>query len=125
MDTREYDSEGCIQNCVESTDITKCKICNEVETYKCRECWEDYGYKLSGNERGCEPHFAICHKIKFFDCLYCNTTIINESYSFSQCTRCFPHYMLVDGECEYDFNYKEKSNYINKNIFLLIIILLL
>ena len=121
---KKANSQGCIENCKESDDITKCKTCDEIETYKCKQCWEEEGYKLVDYYR-CEPYFAICNKIKFFDCMYCNTTVINESYVFSQCYQCFYHYTLVDGECVYDFNYKDKSNYININILLLFFIWLL
>lgn len=121
---KSTNSKGCIENCKESDDITKCKTCDDIETYKCKQCWEEYGYKLVGDYR-CEPYFAICDKKKFFDCMYCNKTVINESYVLSQCTQCFNHYVLIDGECEYDFNYKDKINYINKNILLLFFFCLL
>ena len=124
LDDKTYNNEGCIEKCVESAEETGSKICNEKQAYKCQKCWEEHGYRLDFNERKCYPYFAICKGTKFFDCIDCESKINNDSSVSSRCTRCYEHYMLVDGICEYDFNY-QKSKYNKANILLLIIILLL
>lgn len=84
---------------------------------------KELGYRLDYSERKCMPYFANCRGTKFIDCMECESKINNDTSISSRCTRCYDHYMLVNGNCEYDFNY-QKSN-IKVNILLLIIILLL
>lgn len=124
LDDKKYNNEGCIKKCVESTEETQCKICNEKQAYKCQKCWEEHGYRLDSSERKCYPYFAFCKGTKFFDCIDCESKTNNDSTVSSRCTRCYDHYTLVDGICEYDINY-QKSKYNKANILLLIIILLL
>ena len=123
LDDKQYANEGCIKKCVESFEETGCKIYDEKQTYKCQKCWEEHGYKLNFNDRKCTPFFAICKGTKFFDCIECESKVNNDTSISSRCTRCYDHYKLVDGICEYDFNYS-KSKFIKVNILLLIINLL-
>ena len=124
FDNKKYDNEGCIKKCVETQEETGCKICNEKETFKCQQCWEEHNYILDDREIKCLPKFQICRGTKFFDCYDCESKVNNDSSITSRCIRCREHYILVDGLCEYDFDY-QKSITINGIMLLLIIILLL